>query len=163
MEPKYQTTSTISAQNHGSTEPDNIAFYDDTATYYTTSLLNIFGALAFTEGKPFRENMFKNWIFIAWCVFWSLYIITTLVAPWTDYIPFFADMNEFIFWYSKMKELSESFSGMWCCFLAIGCIATILFERIVVYAVCYVLMLKKNAKIINKEKDLIRKSIKEDY
>jgi len=100
--------------------------------------------------------MFKNWVFIVWCLIWTLYIVTTLIAPWTDYSEFMADVNDFIFNYSKMKELSKSFSTMWCCFLALGCIATILFERIIVYAVCYIIMLRKNSKMMKQEKQLLR-------
>jgi cation-transporting ATPase 13A2 len=67
-DPNYQDNATISALNAGSWEPNDTSFWDGAATYYTTSLLNIFAALAFTEGRPFRESMFNNWLFIGWAL-----------------------------------------------------------------------------------------------
>ena len=159
MEPYYQTPDSINSLNHGENgatminSSDFTAFYESTSTYYTNALLNIFGALAFTEGKPFRKTMFKNWIFIVWCAFSTIYNIIGLIAPWTDKVPFFTDINDWIFSFASLRKLSESFSIMWCCFLAIGCVATLLFERIIVYTVCYMIMLRKNGKIIKKEKE----------
>jgi len=115
MDPNYQNTSTIANLNNGNWEPDQVAFWDDSATYYTTSLLNLFIALAFTEGKPFRQSMFKNWVFITWICIWTVYICVTLIAPYTDKIGF-SSFNDFMFGYSKIKKFSESFTPTWCSF-----------------------------------------------
>jgi magnesium-transporting ATPase (P-type) len=114
--PNYQNTATISALNAGSWEPDNTTFWDGAASYYTTSVLNIFVALAFADGRPFRQSMFNNWIFIGWALQWTLYIGFTLVAPYTDHILWMSDFNEWVFGYSRLQELSESFTPMFCCF-----------------------------------------------
>lgn len=65
-------------------------------------MLNIVSALAFTEGKPFRESMFKNWIFIGWSLVCFLYLCLTLFAQYTNEIPFMKPINNIVIGYSMV-------------------------------------------------------------
>lgn len=78
-------------------------------TYYTTSFLNIFAALAFTQGPPFRQPMIKNWIFVGWAFICFVYVMLTVLTPYTDWISgpikemnhYMLDMNMVIFFRLK--------------------------------------------------------------